>query len=111
MEIARLAGDCYEVGHLHGAQMATDLDMALEILSSFSSEVTIVTYCLVGYRSSCLAELLEGRGFALVYNLEGSIFEWVGEGRLVCRNEVEVETVHPYDEHWVQLLEPDYWQF
>jgi len=25
--------------------------------------------------------------------------------------EVEVETVHPYDEHRGQLLEPDYWQF
>jgi len=85
--------------------------MVLENLSSFSSEVTIVTYCSVGYRSSCLAELLEGHGFAQVYNLEGSIFERVGEGRPVYRNEVEVETVHPYDKHWVQLLEPDYWQF
>lgn len=77
-----------------------------EIPADLERSQLVVVYCSVGYRSSRLAERMQAAGFAGVYNLEGSIFEWANQGREVVRGATPVREVHPYDEQWGQLLDP-----
>lgn len=68
----------------------------------------IITYCSVGYRSGAFAEKLKEAGFTRVWNLDGSIFEWVNSGRKVVRDGKEVGEVHPYDRTWGRFLSKEY---
>ena len=43
-------------------------------------------------------------GYADVWNLEGSIFQWANGGRPVYRDGRPVEAVHPYNTLWGTLL-------
>lgn len=96
--------DEFEVSHLQGAYLATDLSQALRVLDDRPRETPIVVYCSVGYRSSRLSRQLKELGWTRVSNLEGSIFQWANEGRPVYRGTQPVGEVHPFDDHWGQLL-------
>lgn len=67
----------YDQGHIPGAVLIPlgELPGRLEELDS--SRPTI-TYCAVGGRSRAAAQLLQGQGFDLVYNLTGGIKAWDG---------------------------------
>lgn len=106
---ARAAAE-FAVSHLSGAQRAETVDQVKALLPR-TPPPPIVLYCSVGYRSSDLATKLLRAGVTNVYNLEGSIFTWVNEGRPVVRGTQRVREVHPYDEQWGQLLAPEYRAF
>jgi rhodanese-related sulfurtransferase len=89
------------VSHLPKAQHIPDLETAQ---ANLDPTITIVAYCSVGYRSSKLAEQLQQLGYDQVWNLEGSIFQWVNEGRTVIQNGQPTQQVHPYSEKWKLLL-------
>jgi rhodanese-related sulfurtransferase len=95
----------YDVSHLKGARRALTIEEALEVLRDTSKGHPIVLYCSVGHRSSELAAKLQKAGYTNVHNLEGSIFQWRNEGRPLYRNGKTTTRVHPYDDHWGQLLE------
>ena len=95
----------FAVSHLRGARPTADLQKALRQLGSASVDTPIVVYCSVGFRSSELVQQLQAEGYAHVYNLEGSIFEWANQGRPIYRGEEKVKTVHPYGEPWTRLLQ------
>lgn len=94
----------FDVSHLRGARRAASLDAALAVLGESPNNTPIVAYCAVGYRSSALARELVQRGFTNVYNLEGSIFEWVNRGYPVVREGRIVREVHPYNWWWGRYL-------
>lgn len=96
--------DEFEVSHLKGAHLATDVSQALRILNERPRDTPIVVYCSVGYRSSRMAQELGKLGWSNVSNLEGSIFQWANEGRPIYRGEQRVKLVHPFDDHWGKLL-------
>ena len=68
----------------------------------------VVCYCSLGYRSSVVAHSLdtylrekEEQKTINVYNLEGSIFKWVNEGREVRSGGGEAATYcHPFSYKW-----------
>ena len=75
---------------------------------SENAKTEIVCYCSLGYRSSVLAQkihdILDGdpkNENVEVYNLEGSIFKWANEDK-VLTNEKEdsVDYVHPFSTLW-----------
>ncbi|MEM7202195.1 MAG: rhodanese-like domain-containing protein [Planctomycetota bacterium] len=66
----------------------------------------VVLYCSVGWRSSVAAQQLQAAGYAQVFNLEGSIFEWANRGRPLENAGGAATRVHPYDAHWGRLLKP-----
>lgn len=68
----------------------------------------VVVYCSVGYRSARVATVLTAAGYTQVYNLEGSIFQWVNEERPVFRNGKQTTRVHPYNLTWGRLLKPEH---
>lgn len=89
------------VSHLPNAKHLPDLETAK---SNLDPNVTIVAYCSVGYRSSRLAEQLQQLGYPQVWNLEGSIFQWANEGRILKQNGKPTQNVHPYSKSWQWLL-------
>ena len=97
----------YRVSHLRGAVRVDPGARRPVLPAGVGKDTPIVVYCSVGYRSSALAERLARQGYTAVENLEGSIFEWANEGHPVVREGEEVGRVHPYDEHWGQLLEAE----
>jgi hypothetical protein len=46
-------------------------------------------------------------GRANVFNLQGSIFQWANDGRALIANDRVVHVVHPYNERWGVLLNPE----
>lgn len=92
----------YAVSHLPQAKHIPDLETARK---SLDPDIPIVAYCSVGYRSSRLAEQLQQLGYNQVWNLEGSIFQWANEGRILIKNSQPTQNVHPYNQIWKWLLE------
>ena len=99
----------FAVSHLAGAVRAGTLREAVGVLQGRTFAAPVVVYCSVGYRSSELAVQLQKAGYTNVQNLDGSIFQWANEGRLVFKGDVAVTKVHPYNNTWGDLLEKKYW--
>ncbi len=99
----------YAVSHLAGAYLVETEKEALDIIGAKGKDRTFVLYCSVGYRSSKLASILQSKGYGNVFNLEGSIFQWVNEGKEIYRGSERVYAVHPYNSIWKQLLAKKYW--
>jgi rhodanese-related sulfurtransferase len=98
----------YAVSHLPGARWVDAKASAVEVMSHLGTNQPIVVYCSVGYRSSRLAERLQQAGWINVFNLEGSIFQWANEDRLLEREGRPVKEVHPYNKTFGELLRPEY---
>lgn len=98
----------YELSHLWHARRIDPESPDLSYLANVSFETPIVVYCSVGYRSAAVASRLLQAGFYRVYNLEGSIFQWVNEGRKVYKDEKIKSLVHPYNWLWGKLLKLQY---
>ncbi|MBD2461297.1 rhodanese-like domain-containing protein [Oscillatoria sp. FACHB-1407] len=102
----------FEVSHLPNAHrversMLTDPD---QLPLAEDTTGAIVVYCSVGYRSAQFAQALQTLGYQNVFNLEGSLFEWVNQGYPVYHittdgMEHETQAVHPYNATWGLLLE------
>ena len=101
----------FAVSRLPNAQHAADETQALAVLNAQPKDAPVVVYCSIGYRSSALAQKLKARGYTNVQNLEGSIFMWANEGRLLKRGAETVSVVHPFDEKWGRLLDRARWSF
>lgn len=95
----------YEVSHIEGAQHIGYEKLNKEILKSIPKEQTIVLYCSVGYRSEKIGEQLQNMGYTKVYNLYGSIFEWVNQGNPVVNENGTTTSVHTYNKRWSKWLE------
>ena len=98
----------FEVSHLSGSHRFVSVEQVRNDL--LDAAQSIVVYCSVGYRSSAVAEKLRAAGLNNVWNLEGSLFQWVNEGRQVHRGTelLRPARVYPYNRKWGQLLKPEY---
>jgi len=99
--------DEYAVSHLPGAiRVSPDISRA-SFLKNYADIIggkTSVFYCSVGYRSSALAEQIQGKLSSPVYNLEGGIFNWHNQRRKLVNQRSSTDDIHPYDRHWGRLL-------
>jgi len=99
-------GDEFAVSHLPNAVNITSVKEV-----DFPPTTPIVVYCSSGLKSAVFAKNLQERGFTEVSNLRGSIFEWANKGYRLMRGDNEVTVVHPYNEKWSILLEPQFHQY
>jgi len=102
----------YEVSHLEGAIRVPPAISNRHFIKQFAAMVpgkTLVFYCSVGYRSSALIENVQDdlrkAGSRAIYNLEGGIFNWHNQRRALVNRSGASDDIHPYDQHWGQLLE------
>lgn len=96
----------FAISHLRGAVRVDPDEDALDPLD-LPRNTPVVVYCSVGYRSGAVAARLAASGFERVYNLEGGIFQWANEGRVVVRGEAAVKVVHPYSRTWGRYLDEE----
>ena len=94
----------YEVSHLLDARLAPSDIHELSCWLNLTHSTFIVTYCSVGYRSAILTQQLQTIGYTEVYNLDGSIFEWINEGKPVYQGKQVVNQIHPFNQIWKFLL-------
>ena len=108
--------DEFDVSHLHQAKFldfkseTTRIKEFLDtnLFESDNTKTEIVCYCSLGYRSSVLAQKISDIlkedskcGTIEVYNLEGSIFKWANEDKLLTNeNKDAIEYVHPFSTLW-----------
>lgn len=94
----------YSVSHLPGAiRVDPDADPAAMFTNLIRAH-PVVTYCSIGYRSSAMAQRMQKAGWRDVRNLEGSIFAWANEGRLLEADGKRVTKVHPYNRVFARML-------
>jgi len=95
----------YEVSHLPGARYLGYSNFEEDNLSEIPKDAKILLYCSIGYRSEKIGERLREMGFTKVFNLYGSIFEWVNHGFPVEKSPGRpTYEVHTYNEEWSQWL-------
>jgi rhodanese-related sulfurtransferase len=96
----------YLVSHIEGAKYLGYDDFDASRLEGLPKDSKIVLYCSVGYRSEKIGEELNALGFTNVYNLYGSIFEWVNQGyNVVDSDGSETKKVHTYNRSWSKWLD------
>lgn len=96
----------FNVSHLKNARHVGYFWFDMRKIYDIPSNATIVVYCSVGIRSEKIGEKLIDAGYKKVYNLYGSIFEWVNQGHPVYkRNGVQTSEIHTYDSSWSPWVE------
>jgi rhodanese-related sulfurtransferase len=94
----------YNISHLYQAQpVSEDLD-SLESYLNLTQNRPIVVYCSIGYRSALMVKQIQNKGKKDVFNLNGSLFQWVTNGYKVYQGKQVVKQIHPYNNTWQWLL-------
>lgn len=95
----------YDLSHLPDAIFIGYKNPNLAIEPYLKDNKEVVIYCSIGYRSEKIGEKLQANGYE-VYNLYGSIFEWVNKGYpLQDSNAQETQKIHGYSKSWSQWIE------
>ena len=96
----------FEVSHLPGAIYVGYDQPELKVIENLPRDKKLLFYCSIGYRSEKIGEKAKEMGFDKVYNLYGSIFEWVNEGyELETTNEMPTQKVHGYNWIWGRWIQ------
>lgn len=97
---AREPGE-FAVSHIEGAINCGYDRFDRNLLDNLDKSRPVVVYCSIGYRSEKIAQKLRKAGFVEVYNLYGSIFEWVNRGLPVVDGSGEpTPRIHTYNRSW-----------
>jgi rhodanese-related sulfurtransferase len=98
----------YAISRLPSAQHCGFNDFKVENWLQEPKDRPIVVYCSIGYRSEKIGERLREAGFTQVYNLYGSIFEWVNRGyALEDAQGQPTQQVHTYNRKWSRWVKDD----
>ncbi|MDB4443073.1 rhodanese-like domain-containing protein [bacterium] len=96
----------FKVSHIKGAKRIGYKKIEGTELEGIDKDEQIVVYCSIGYRSEKVGEKLKKMGFKNVYNLYGSIFEWVNQGNeVVDKDERVTKKVHTYNKRWSKWID------
>lgn len=96
----------YVVSHIPNAEHVGYDHINMELLKTMDKTKPVVVYCSIGYRSEKIAEQLKKEGFTKVYNLYGSIFEWVNRGQSICDMQGSTTNkIHTYNKSWSKWVE------
>jgi rhodanese-related sulfurtransferase len=95
----------YEVSHIKDAKWLGHNSLNTAVLEKIDKNATIVVYCTVGVRADKVGARLQKMGFQNVYNLFGSIVEWVNQGNsVVDASNQPTKKVHTYREEYAKWL-------
>ena len=95
----------YKISHIQNARFINYDDPNWDPIINLPKDTPIVVYCSVGYRSEKFGNRLLQMGFTSVYNLYGSIFEWVNEGYpIVNLQQQETDKIHTYNKKWSKYI-------
>jgi len=96
----------YDISHIEGAEYMGYKEYDGDLLRDVPKDTPIVVYCSIGYRSEKIGEKIQKLGFTKVYNLYGSIFEWVNQDNpIVDNNNEPTDKIHTYNRNWSKWVE------
>lgn len=95
----------YSVSHIPQARYMGYDNFNWDPIKNIEKETPIIVYCSIGYRSEKIGQKLKKAGYKNVYNLYGSIFEWVNKGYTVHdpKGKSTIK-VHTYNKKWSQWV-------
>jgi len=97
----------FEKSHIEGAQLIGYDDIDYSILDNTPKDTPIIIYCSIGYRSEKIGQQLIKKGFTNVFNLYGSIFEWVNQHHPVYDKNGLSNVIHTYNKKWSKWVTSD----
>ena len=99
----------YNNSHIENAQHIGYDDFDINsITSTISKDTKIIIYCSIGYRSEKVGEVLKKNGYQSVFNLYGSIFEWINQHHPVYDLDGnQTFNLHTYNKKWSKWVEAD----
>ena len=96
----------YNISHIPNALYVGYDDFDIDRIKTVSYDEPIVVYCSVGYRSEKITNRLRKSGYKHVYNLVGSIFEWVNQGHPIeDQHDNPTKTLHTYNKEWSKWVD------
>ena len=96
----------YQISHIPGARYIGYKKFDEDLLEGISHDDKIIVYCSVGYRSEKIGKKLEKLGYTTVYNLYGSIFEWINcDLPLENQQGIATDTIHTYNKKWSKWVD------
>ncbi len=96
----------FDIAHIKGAKLIGYEHFDKSVLNKIPKDSKIVVYCSIGYRSEKIALKLKKLGYSNVFNLYGSIFEWVNQGNAVYdKNEILSHRIHTYNKEWSKWVD------
>ena len=96
----------YQISHIPGARYIGYKKFDEDLLEGISHDDKIIVYCSVGYRSEKIGKKLEKLGYTTVYNLYGSIFEWINcDLPLENQQGIATDSIHTYNKNWSQWVD------
>lgn len=97
----------FDVSHLPGALHVEPEARLTDLGLPPAKEAPLVLYCSVGTRSAEFGARLHAAGYIRVYQLDGSIFKWANEDRVLAAERGVPLTVHPQNKSWEHLLKKE----
>lgn len=95
----------FNVSHIKNARHVGYFWFDMRKVYDIPFNAKIVLYCSVGVRSEKIARKLLDAGYKNVFNLYGSLFEWVNQGNPVYTNNgVQTSEIHTYNEEWARWV-------
>ncbi|HEV7349225.1 rhodanese-like domain-containing protein [Telluribacter sp.] len=91
----------YAVSHIPYARWVGYEEFSLDRVKDIPKDAPLVVYCSVGVRSEEVGKKMLDAGYTRVYNLYGSLFEWVNQDKpIVDSQEQPTSRVHAYSPAW-----------
>lgn len=91
----------FAVSHLRDALYIGYKDLEKKTIEGLDKSKPVLVYCSIGVRSEKIGEQLQNQGFEEVYNLYGSIFEWVNRGYPIYDSMGnQTKKIHGYNRFW-----------
>jgi len=95
----------FEISHIPNARYIGYKNINEDILADIPKTSRVVLYCSIGYRSEKIGEKMKKKGYSNVYNLYGSIFEWINQGNTLVDAQGQVTSrIHTYNQNWSQWI-------
>ncbi len=97
------------IPHAHRVNPSVSRAQFLDRFQDIARGRQVVFYCSVGVRSSRLAvrlqDALRQSGARAVHNLDGGVFAWHRERRLLIDDRGATRFVHPFNVRWGRLVD------
>jgi rhodanese-related sulfurtransferase len=91
----------FKVSHIPNARWVGYDEFSLDKMKGIDKTTPLIVYCSVGVRSEQIGKKLLDAGYTNVQNLNGSLFEWVNQGKpIVDEKGKRTRKVHAYSHAW-----------
>lgn len=97
----------FDLSHIPYAQWIAPNSVPADLTLPEDKDAAIVLYCSTGRRSAELAERLRAAGYTRIWLLDGGLFRWANEDRVMTGAHGPATTVHPQTRAVLRLLRRD----